>query len=450
MQPERSLRPQQPHGDARQSARLKPAAAPSPTALWFGLRVLTLLCASVFSAMAPLTARERTLPLWPPGADAAAWLERALLAPWERRDVEYYRAIVERGYRIDDGTAQFHPLLSWLASPLHWLGASPLLALLLIASAAALVLLLAFERLARLDLPPAQARLAAALLVCAPPAFILFAPYPEGLFLLWATLCLLWARQRRWWLAGLAGALAALTRQQGILLALPLAWELWEARTKNQEPRTERQEPDGEAGDMRLGARPSNAPDDSGSKPKTSKLTDWLTPGLPPLGLLVWLVHRGLALGDVQVSAAGPQELIYSLLISPSAAQVVPEQAFLWPWQALWLALSKFARAPEYSLAIDLVLGAAFVALLALAWPRMRGSYRAYALAVVLISFAYYTGPHYPYMGLPRHLLLATPVFIALASLAAERPWLRLALLGGGILSSFFLLLQFSIHGWVP
>ena len=34
-------------------------------------------------------------------------------------------------------------------------------------------------------------------------------------------------RRRRWLFAGLAGALATLTRQQGIVLALPLAWELW-------------------------------------------------------------------------------------------------------------------------------------------------------------------------------------------------------------------------------
>ncbi|HEU4328260.1 MAG TPA: hypothetical protein VFS21_34300 [Roseiflexaceae bacterium] len=439
MQPERSLQPQLLGDGAQRSAPLKAAATPSPTALWFGLRALTLLYATLFSAVAPLTARERALPLWPPG-EPAAWLERTLLAPWERRDVEYYRAIVERGYRIDDGTAQFHPLLSWLASPLHWLGASPLLALLLVASVAALLLLLAFERLALLDLPPAQARLAVALLACAPPCFILFAPYPEGLFLLWATLCLLWARQRRWWLAGLAGALAALTRQQGVLLALPLAWELWDARAKRREARG-----------VGLEARsPSASNDNSPRNTHHSTLTDWLSLGLPPMGLLVWLVYRGLALGDVRVSAVGPQELIYSLLISPSAAQVVPEQAFLWPWQALWLALSKFARAPEYSLAIDLVLGAGFVALLALGWPRMRGSYRVYALAVTLISFAYYTGPHYPYMGLPRHLLLATPVFIALAPLAAERPWLRRTLLDGGILVFSFLLLQFSIHGWVP
>src|SRR5262249_60087217 len=94
---------------------------------------------------------------------------------------------------------------------------------------AGLLMLLAFERLARLDLSPEQARTSRLLLLFAPPAFVLFAPYSESLFLLCVVLCLLMARRGRWWLAGAAGALAALTRQQGVFLALPLAWELWEA-----------------------------------------------------------------------------------------------------------------------------------------------------------------------------------------------------------------------------
>src|SRR5918912_1569384 len=68
--------------------------------------------------------------IWLPAAPVGGWLARVLLAPWQRRDVEAYLAIVRRGYRADDGTAQFHPLLAWLATPITWLGAPPLLALL--------------------------------------------------------------------------------------------------------------------------------------------------------------------------------------------------------------------------------------------------------------------------------------------------------------------------------
>jgi hypothetical protein len=86
---------------------------------------------------------------------------------------------------------------------------------------------------------------------------------------------------------------------------------------------------------------------------------------------------------------------------------------------------------------------------LALAWPRMRISYRIYAVLVALVSFGYYTGPHMPYMGLPRHLLLAFPIFIGPGSLI-RHPWVRLPIVIVELLSIFFLLLQYTVHGWVP
>jgi hypothetical protein len=326
--------------------------------------------------------------------------------------------IIQRGYRADDGTAQFHPLLSWLATPIAWLGASPLIALMLVSGLAGLGLFVAFERLARCDLGPNDARMALLLLVTTPVAFILFAPYTEGLCLLWSVLCLLWARQGKWWPAGLAGALAVLTRQQGIFLMLPLAWELWEASERNW-------------------------------RRALAGWRAWLSLGCLPAGLLVWLAYRAIALGDLKADLSDPQALIYSVLISPSSMKVVPVQAFLWPWQALGLALTIVARAPVLSLTIDLVLGAGFLLLLALAWPRMRISYRIYAVTIMLVSFAYYTGPIYPYMGLPRHLLLAFPVFIGLAPLC-RRPLARLVIFITGVLGGLFLLMMFVIQSWIP
>jgi hypothetical protein len=175
---------------------------------------------------------------------------------------------------------------------------------------------------------------------------------------------------------------------------------------------------------------------------------DWLALGLIPAGLLAWLVYRAFALGDLRANFGDPQALIYSLLISPSSSKVVPVQAFLPPWQALGLALDKMIRAPEYSLAIDLTLAAAFVGLLALAWRHMRASYRIYAVTITLVSFAYYTGPFYPYMGLPRHLLLAFPVFIGLAPRLRRR--MQLLVFAAGVSGMLFLLLQYVVHGWVP
>jgi hypothetical protein len=231
-------------------------------------------------------------------------------------------------------------------------------------------------------------------------------------------LCLLWARQSKWWLAGLAGALAVLTRQQGIFLGLPLAWELWEAAGRSW-------------------------------RRALARWRDWLALGCLPAGLLVWLGYRAIALGDLTANYGDPQALIYSVLISPSSSKVVPIQAFLWPWQALGLALSKTFHAPDFSLTVDLVLAAWFIMMLASAWPHLRASYRIYTLAILLVSFAYYTGPVHPYMGLPRHLYLAFPIFVGLAP-QIKSSLTRLLLIAGGILGGLFLLLLYVVHGWVP
>ncbi|WP_026370825.1 glycosyltransferase 87 family protein [Kallotenue papyrolyticum] len=385
-------------------------------ALWLALRLGLSLWAALISQFRPLTPIEQRLALWPPAAPWSAWLERVLLAPWQRWDVPYYLAIVERGYRRDDGTAQFHPLLAWLAAPLTWLGLSPLLALLLVSSAATLALLIVLERLARLDLPPERARLAPLLLLAFPPAFVLFAPYTESLWLLWAVLCLWWARRRRWWLAGLAGGLATLTRQQGLFLLLPLAWELWAASERRW-------------------------------RVALARWRSWLALAPIPLAMLLWLVYRALALGDLRADWSSPQALIYSVLISPSASKVVPQQAFVPPWMALAHALARLAHAP-LDIGTDLALGLFFLLLTALAWPCLRGGDRWLVAALVLVSFSYYTGPFYPYMGLPRHLLLAVPVFIGLA--ARLKPQRVARVLLPGLAGLLWLTMLYVLEAWVP
>lgn len=335
---------------------------------------------ALISPLRPLTDSERSITLWPPSTPLGAWLHRTLLAPWQRWDVHYYLSIVEHGYRVDDGTAQFHPLLAWLATPLAWLTGNALLGLLLVSSLSGALLLIVFGRLARLDLSPNAAQTATLLLLFSPPSWVLFAPYTEPLFLLWSVLCLLWARNHRWWLAGLAGALATLTRQQGLFLILPMAWCLWKA----------------------AGRRPLQA---------LANWRDWLALGLIPLGLLIWLLYRSIVLGDLQANFTSPQTLIYSLLISPSANKVVPHQAFLPPWQALGLALEKMVMDPNFDLLVDLIQAMAWVIFAGLAWHGMRTEYRILTVTIGLVSFGYYTGPFYPYIGLPRHLMLAFPVY---------------------------------------
>ena len=95
------------------------------------------------------------------------------------------------------------------------------------------------------------------------------------------------------------------------------------------------------------------------------------------------------------------------------------------------------------------MLALAFLVAVVVSWRYIRTSYRIYTATILLLSFSYYTGPVHPYMGLPRHLLLAFPVFIGLA------PWIReqrmqtpVMVLGG--LGWFFMLMLYVLETWVP
>jgi hypothetical protein len=316
--------------------------------------------------------------------------------------------ILKEGYQFGNGTDAFHPLYPCLAWPLTRPGLDPLLALMLVGNLATLAFLLLFERMAALDSTPTQEQTASLLLLSFPVAFILFAPYNEGLFLLLSALTLLWARRHRWWWAGIAGALAVLTRQQGLFLVFPFAWELWEAHER----------------DMRR---------------VLCNWRCWLALGLIPIGLGLWVLYRALVVGGTQLNFSSPYALVYSMLISPSAGKVVAALVLTWPWDALRLALVHLWVKPDVDLAVNLVLSAVFVGAVLLAWPRLRASYRVYVLAIVLVSFSYHTGTVHPYMGLPRHLFLAFPVFIGLEPIA-QCSWRRVLWVGSGFAGSCFLI----------
>src|SRR5260370_18121499 len=54
-----------------------------------------------------------------------------------------------------------------------------------------------------------------------PTAFFFFAAYNESLFLLFTASSFLAMRRQQWWLAGILGLFAALTRSAGIFLVIP-------------------------------------------------------------------------------------------------------------------------------------------------------------------------------------------------------------------------------------
>jgi Gpi18-like mannosyltransferase len=384
---------------------------------WIFLRFLTSIFAAYVSSVHPMTFLEQSVALLPPSSPLSTWIERAALSPWLRWDAVWYQRIVERGYDALDGTAQFHPLYPWLASIFTSIGAHPLFSLLLVSSISCLGFMYIYHRLARLELSISDARFSLLVILLAPSAFVLFAPYSEALFLLCAASCLLFARQQRWWLAGLAAGLATLTRQQGLFLIFPLAYELWEV-----------------SGGTWIRVR--------------AGWGKFLSLLIIPLSYAFWIFYRHFAFGDLSIGTDSLQSLIYSLFISPSAAEVVPQQSFVWPWKAIGLAIHKLVVQPDVDIWVNCLLAVIFLILFGFSWNKMRPAYRWYSALITLVSFSYYTGPFHPYMGLPRHLLLAFPVFVSISPILNRsiiRP-IYLTLMG---ISYLFLIYLFSLEAWV-
>lgn len=388
-------------------------------AFWLTLRLLLGAQAAYLSALRPITPLERMPPhAFAFSTDSWLWIERWILAPWQRWDAEWYLRILETGYQAGNGTTQFHPLFTWVARPLTWMGMSDLLALLVVSSLSGIGYLWVFHKLAALDRTPDQASFATMFLLAFPVSMVLFAPYTEALFLLLASATLLAARKGRWGWAGLWAGLAVLTRQQGIFLAFPLAYLLWNSRPFWP------------------------------LKTCRANVRAWAGLIWIPVGELILLAHRW-RLGDLSPAFDSLQNLVYSVLISSSADRVVPMQAFQPPWKVATLAIRQLAAAPDFDLVVNLAGAAVFVVLLVVAWRRMRAAERLYCVVILLVSFSYYTGPQHPLMGLLRHSYLAFPLLMNSAD-AITRPWQRLTAVGLGLLGMGVLLIGYVWHAWVP
>ena len=385
--------------------------------VWMFLRILTSLAAAAFSWLKPITALEIQIPVWPPAQNLPAWLERVLVAPWARYDAIWFEHILTQGYKAGDGSTSFHPLFIWLSYPLYRLGVGASVSLMIMSTLATLAFLVLFYRLARLDLEPATAWSALLLMATFPVAFILFAPYTESLFLVWATATLFSIRREWWGRAALFSFLAALSRQQGLFLALPLAWGVGEASRKS----------------LQGGSRHWWA---------------WLAPVAAPAGLAAWAVYRIGYLHEGKLDFSNIQGLIYSALLSPSADKIIAGQAFRWPWEAFAIAVSKAIHTPELNVFVNLALGIGFLIAFVIVWRYLHGGDRLYCLAIIVVSFCATTG-EYAYASLPRHLFLATPVFIGLA--AALQKWrYKPVLLACQTLGLIFLIYIYVLNGWIP
>ena len=154
--------------------------------------------------------------------------------PLARWDAVWYRSVAVDGYRYDPASPEnnigFYPLYPLLLRglsaalpvPILWLGIGFSLACLL--GALWLAGNLFFEWGGR-----ATAIRGLSALLLFPTSFYFASVYTESLFLLLTVSALCAARRQKWLMAGGAGFLASLTRLNGFLIAIPIAWYAWRA-----------------------------------------------------------------------------------------------------------------------------------------------------------------------------------------------------------------------------
>lgn len=143
---------------------------------------------------------------------------------WNRWDTGHYLFLATHGYTLDR-TVFFplYPLFMHMFMPL--LHNNPLVTGLVIASVADLIWMVVLYQLVLEDFGQECAQRTVLYLSIFPTAFFFLAVYTESLFLSLAVLSFYHARRGNWWLSGLLGLFACLTRQTGLVLVLPFCYE---------------------------------------------------------------------------------------------------------------------------------------------------------------------------------------------------------------------------------
>lgn len=170
-----------------------------------------------------------------------------VLRGWYHWDVISFQNIAVHGYATFDSTA-FFPLYPWLerqvAALLH-IHTAVFLAGMLISNLAFLGTLIVLFRFVETEFDRETAQRTTLYLAIFPTALFFFAAYNESLFLLFMLLSFYALRRRSWWVAGIFGGLAVLTRSIGMALfpiflyefvrqMFPLLKETWRKKHHTQ------------------------------------------------------------------------------------------------------------------------------------------------------------------------------------------------------------------------
>ncbi len=346
----------------------------------------------------------------PPPDNLIDLLDRTLVQ-W---DAGFYLAIAQDGYADNPSKAAFYPLLPILIRATHAAVPSWRAAGALVVHAALIGALFYLHALARLDHGREVARRAVVFALFFPTAIFLGAIYTESLLLLTMTASVYHARRGQWWMAGLWGAAAGLTKMVGGVVVVPLLWEYWRSEAWRSAC--------------------------EGWKPDWRKLARTLPAlALVPLGALAFLVGLHLSFGSYRIYFAMQESWRRHSFFRP----FIPDG---WMFLTSWLKgegdtvinyyypQAGLSRPSTHAfMAIDLLFLTVFLIMGIVLCVRVRGSYGLLVFAV--LGMAAFSGSP---QSLNRFAVILFPSFIGFA-LAARHLVVGFGLFAlSGALLAFF------------
>jgi hypothetical protein len=321
-----------------------------------------------------------------------------LISIWQRFDANWYLLIAQRGYGFVIGDVHFPPLYPVLIKFLSLVLGDEFLSALIVSQAALYIAVkLLYDLFVEWGGDDEAVRRSLFLLLIFPASFFLFSAYTEAIFVIFAVLCLMAARNDKWHWAGFWIFCAILVRLQGVALLFPIAWII-------------------------LSTRPLN---------------------MKFAGLFLVAAGSAVAMGVyLLIRAKGGDPSIIPFVESNLHARIVP------PWENLVYSIRYIVDGQAGF--IDIINLAAFIlfsVLLAVNWRRFPVEFSLYSAAsIVLLSMRLVDTQ--PLNSMIRYLITIFPVFYLFSGYAGSK-WLSRLSFICFLSLNLFLSAQFFLWGWV-
>ncbi len=325
----------------------------------------------------------------------------SFLGIWNHWDAGNYLKIAQTGYTAvgeDRFLIVFFPFYPALVALFGIVVRDFLTSAFIVSGIASVALGLAFRELVRLDYSERTAQLAVLFLFIFPTSYFLHIPYTESLFLALTVGCFLAARKRIWLVAGILGALACLTRINGLILIPALVFEIWE-----------------EYRETRRFSR------------------KWLFLVLIPAGFSAYLALNYFVTGSPTMFLIHQREHWF--------------RYFRVPWEGIWetyrtiIYNPKVVDAQMHGVQELLFVIIGFFATI-FGWRQLRNSYRVWMAAnwLLFVSTSFV-------ISVPRYTLTLFPLFILMALAARRNWWINVLFIVWSILFLSLFITQF-VRGW--